>query len=328
MRQLHTQLTPSKIDGVNVPASTAVTDGVGYIFNTEDMYYAGVMVSATVNSTAKNVLTGKVATLIVQDITFSAVALANGLDSAGNAITITYTTGGTAGAEVVTVVGSAISVQIESGVSTATQVSTALTASGAAQALATQAITGTGSNAQVAAVAANLAGGTDSQFNVSTDVLTSSSHGFTTGQVTQATKTGAAFPTGIVISTNYFIGVIDANSFYLYDTLAHALAGGATGKVNITADGTHDTTITFTPTAVSGVSYKLQESYDYDPRQGTGTWKDAVAGQTNTVVTNTITTSAVSQATLINTLAKYVRVIFAISAGSVFVVVVAAAKGA
>ena len=46
--------------------------------------------------------------------------------SAGNSITISFTTGGTAGSEVVSFIGSAISVQIESGVSTAADIVTSI----------------------------------------------------------------------------------------------------------------------------------------------------------------------------------------------------------
>lgn len=64
-------------------------------------------------------------------------------------VTITYTAGGTAGSEVVTLVGTAISVQIESGVSTATQVRTAVLASVTAAALVNVIISGISSTAQV-----------------------------------------------------------------------------------------------------------------------------------------------------------------------------------
>lgn len=104
---------------------------------------------------------GALAALIaIQDITYTAVAAG----SAGNANTIAYTTGGTAGSEVVTVTGTAISVQIQSGVSTATQVLAAIDASSPALALISAAITGTPSNAQVAPVApTNLTGGQNVQ---------------------------------------------------------------------------------------------------------------------------------------------------------------------
>lgn len=57
-----------------------------------------------------------------QGITYTAVPYGN----LGNDITITIVGGGTAGAEVVTVVGKAITVQVEAGVSTRTQVETAV----------------------------------------------------------------------------------------------------------------------------------------------------------------------------------------------------------
>lgn len=79
--------------------------------------------------------------------------------SAGNSITIAFTGGGTAGAEVVTVTGTAISVQIESGVSTVTDVANALTASLAASALATTTSTGLTTVSTASALA--LTGGID-----------------------------------------------------------------------------------------------------------------------------------------------------------------------
>lgn len=87
------------------------------------------------------------------------------MGAAGNNITIALVAGGTAGAEVVTVSGSAISVQIESGVSTRTQVKTALDASAAALALINTSVTSGGTAATLSA-AAHLATGDDSDFTV------------------------------------------------------------------------------------------------------------------------------------------------------------------
>lgn len=96
------------------------------------------------------------ASRVLQDLTLTAKAAGVG----GNAITIAYTTGATAGAEVVSVVGQAISVQIAHGVSTATQVKAALDASAEAAVLVDVAVSGTGSNPQTAPVTAvQLSGG-------------------------------------------------------------------------------------------------------------------------------------------------------------------------
>lgn len=108
------------------------------------------------------------ASLVVQDLTHTA----DDAGSAGNAISITYTAGATAGAEVVTVSGSAISVQIEDGVSTATQVKAAIDGSTPAAALVDVTITGTGSTAQDAATIAYLAGGLGAN-----DILVTSGEG-------------------------------------------------------------------------------------------------------------------------------------------------------
>jgi hypothetical protein len=96
------------------------------------------------------------ALLVKANLTFTAVE--GGSD--GNDITIAFITGATAGAEVVTVVGSAISVSMGGGTSTATQLKTALDASAAAAALITTAIaSGQGAVAQAAFAISNLAGG-------------------------------------------------------------------------------------------------------------------------------------------------------------------------
>lgn len=95
------------------------------------------------------------ASKVVQDITYTAALKGE----KGNSIQIDYTAGGTAGSEIVTVTGNLISVQIESGVSTATQVLAAINGSAAALALISAAITGVGATAQVSAAAANLTGG-------------------------------------------------------------------------------------------------------------------------------------------------------------------------
>ncbi len=93
----------------------------------------------------------------IQDLTFTADATGTG----GNAITVAYTTGATAGSEVVTVVSNAISVQIATGVSTATQIKAAVDASSPAAALVDTSITGTGSNAQTAILIGPTLAGTD-----------------------------------------------------------------------------------------------------------------------------------------------------------------------
>lgn len=80
--------------------------------------------------------------------------------TAGNSITVRYVNDGTAGSETVGVASSAITVHIESGVSTATQVKAAVDASVAAAALVDVSIlSGGGAVAQVTQSVVNLSGG-------------------------------------------------------------------------------------------------------------------------------------------------------------------------
>jgi len=64
-------------------------------------------------------------------------------------------------------------------------------------------------------------------------VVTLASHGFIDGTAILFTTTGA-LPTGITASTYYYIRSTGTNTFNLYDTAAHAIAGGATGRVATT----------------------------------------------------------------------------------------------
>lgn len=74
------------------------------------------------DSDVSSAVGGVKASLKIQDITYEAVAEG----TAGNSITINYNSGGTAGSEVVGVVGSAITVTMEDGVSTADDIRDAI----------------------------------------------------------------------------------------------------------------------------------------------------------------------------------------------------------
>ena len=95
----------------------------------------------------------------IQQLTFTAKTAGAG----GNAITVAYTTGAVKGAEVVTVSGSAISVQIATGSSIAAEIKAAIDSYSAAAALVSVAlIAGHETDTQVAVSATNLAGGSSS----------------------------------------------------------------------------------------------------------------------------------------------------------------------
>lgn len=104
-------------------------------------------------------LGGTAATLVADNITYTA----NDSGTIGNSVSIALVAGGTAGAEVVSIVGVAISVQIASGVSTKAQVVAALTASEAASALVYAATTSTGTPGLLSATF--LSGGLDANLS-------------------------------------------------------------------------------------------------------------------------------------------------------------------
>jgi len=88
---------------------------------------------------------------------------------AGNSITIEWTTGGTAGAEVVSVVGTAISVQIEDDVSTSQQIRDAVNAFPAAAALVVASVIGGGAAESAPMGPLNLINGADAVAATLTD---------------------------------------------------------------------------------------------------------------------------------------------------------------
>lgn len=138
-----------------------------------------ITVQYTTGGTAgSEVVTINFSTLTLGGVTYTSV-LGGGL---GQQVSVTYIGGGTAGAEVVTVNGYAITVQIQSGVSTITQVRTAVNASTAAAALV--AATGTSGTTVSTAVQTFLTGG-----NVSIQIQSGTS---TAAQVLEALNLSAS----------------------------------------------------------------------------------------------------------------------------------------
>ncbi len=97
------------------------------------------------------------ASKIMQDLTYTA----DNFGEDGNNISVEYTDGGTAGSETVTVVGTAITVQIQGGVSTATQIKAAVDGNATAAALVDITISGAGANPQGTQAATFLEDGED-----------------------------------------------------------------------------------------------------------------------------------------------------------------------
>jgi len=131
------------LTGLNISPNAALVNGTAYGLNinmSNVTMYAGVKASVT-----------------IQDLFFEAIQAGSYL----NGLTIEYIDDGTAGAETVNVGGLAVTVHMESGVSTATQIRTALLANFNVAGNLTVTITGVGSNTQTDVAATNLAGGID-----------------------------------------------------------------------------------------------------------------------------------------------------------------------
>lgn len=109
----------------------------------------------SVDMTNVNVVVGAKSTLTVQDLSFEFLQTG----SYGNAFTLEYTSGATAGAEVVNVVGTVITVQIEDGVSTADQIKTAVDGFFAFNDIILTTVSGTGTNVQTVMGPVNFTGG-------------------------------------------------------------------------------------------------------------------------------------------------------------------------
>jgi len=258
-------------------------------------------------ATAKSFITGVKASRVIQDITYTA---ASAYAEFGNAVTIAYTAGAVAGAEVVTVVGYAITIQIATGVSTATQVKAKFDAKAEAVALATAAITGTAGTAQIAAVAIALTGGTG-DIDIVNNLVKITAHGWGTGRKVALTNPGT-IPPGLA-ATNYWVIVLDDDHIQLAATLADAIAETPV-PVDITGIGVGTTTLT--PAALAAASVKLQES-------NTDIEADFVdiASMTTAI---TVTGKSIFKP---DTSAAYIRLVFTITDGQIEFVSKLCAKG-
>jgi len=127
--------------------SLSITPNVGYVQNG----YEGIFV----NTTNVTPYPGVQAQVVVQDLTFTY----NQAGTEGNIYAIEYLPGGTAGSEVFSISGNILQMQIEDGVSTATQIKTAFELVPEFVARATIVISGVGSNPQIVDGVNNFAGG-------------------------------------------------------------------------------------------------------------------------------------------------------------------------
>lgn len=146
--------------------------------------------------------------------------------------------------------------------STATAIKAAIDASPLVNTEITATVTGTGSNVQTATSVTAFSGGVDSGVDISNDSFNEgmSAVGLVTGTEGQFTSTGT-LPTGVTTSTNYYVIALDNSTFQVATSRDNANAGI---PINITTQGSSNSSITFTATAISGASVQLYESNNND----------------------------------------------------------------
>lgn len=80
----------------------------------------------------------------------------------------------------------------------------------------------------------------DGDVTVATDTITENAHGMSTGDGPyRVSNSGGALPAGLAADTNYWIYVVDVNSYKLCATKANALAGTAVDITGAIGGGTH-----------------------------------------------------------------------------------------
>jgi hypothetical protein len=172
--------------------------------------------------------------VIIQDLTFTEKDL-------GRGVTISYINGGTAGSEVVTVSGTAITVKI--GASTATQIKTAVDANAAASAIVTVTVSGTGSNVQLTCKTATLAGGVAAAKATLTIVgvfkITAHTAGTAGNSIRFKFTSGAtAGSEAVTVSTNDIsVQIADGVSTFAQVAAAIAASGGAAALIDTASAG-------------------------------------------------------------------------------------------
>jgi hypothetical protein len=219
-----------------IPASAAVTADCGVlaslVFDT-NLTYEAVDAGVDGNSISVEHLDSVAASLILEDLTYTADAKG----SAGNSITIEYTGGASAGVEVVTVVGTAISVQIEEGFSTASQIATAVTNSVDAAALVDVVVSGTGTLQQALTPPVSLAGGLGGAAGSEEVVVTGVEiQVYIEDGVSTATQVAAAVTLSVPAAALVTCTVTGTGSDPANVTAQDFLAGGADSAFDIVAN--------------------------------------------------------------------------------------------
>lgn len=166
-------------------------------------------------------------------------------------------------------------------------------------------VSGTNASPVTALAETPLAGGVDSEVEENGDnTVDLNAAAYVTGLKGQLTTTGT-LPAGLSLATDYFI-IKDSDTLVRFaTTLANALAGTV---VTITDEGVG--VHTFTPTTLAGASVTFQKTNcsGEDLDRGLGTW-------TNIASAANITADGSTWLEVVNPTYRFVRAVFAITAG-------------
>jgi len=225
---------------------------IGEVLATRTAYSAPVKQVSTINL-------GIFASLILQDITYTAVASGTG----GNAITVTNVVAGNNTPLTIGVVGNAITVNLATNgggaaTSTAAQVLAAIQGSVAASALVNAAVTGNTATVQTAAGATNLAGGA---------ALTNPTVGqvFEIG-IVETTPGNQPFPTYDYQYVSVAGDTLDTVAAKLVNQINSNLNYANANRDLILTAVYNNTTKAITLTTINfGVSFRVLTKYDLDP---------------------------------------------------------------
>lgn len=100
--------------------------------------------------------------------------------------------------------------------------------------------------------------GVDCEVDLETSSVSVPAHGYSTGAEIQLTTTGT-LPAPLLVATDYYLIVDDADTLRFAADVADALAGTA---IELVDDGTDGAVNTIAPVAIAGASVKLQKSND------------------------------------------------------------------